>query len=117
ARILYSRPDHELGHFEQVSGQNTALMIQSVRTMNLRKLLLRVLLISFGAAAVFGAGGVMLASSTATWRVVSTCIATGGAALVLMLAAWLAGKEKSQSAGVLAAAIVVVEYHFALLFM
>jgi hypothetical protein len=80
--------------------------------MPLRSILLRVLFWSLALSAVFGAGGILLASQDheAVWRVAATSMATAGAALLLLLASWGMDKPVSRPASLLAVTLVVIEY-------
>ena len=81
--------------------------------MPFRRLLLRILFISLAAAAIFGAAGVLFASSDGIGRIVTTCIATASAALLLLATGLLAKREKASALA--AAAMTIAEYLLALM--
>jgi len=78
--------------------------------MPLRSILLRVLFWSLALSAVFGAGGILLASHDALWHVAATSITTAGAALLLLFASAKMDKPVSRPASLLAVTLVVIEY-------
>lgn len=79
--------------------------------MDLRKTLLRVLFGSLAAAALLGAGGVLMAANNdAVWRIAGTCMLTAGAALCLLGASWVGDKSKSETVIAASATLIVIEY-------
>src|SRR5688572_22427184 len=77
---------------------------------NLRKLLLRVMLASLGAAAVIGALAMLVFDHAIVWRVVGTTIATAVAAGLMMSMSMLADRERCHTAGVVGMGAVVAEF-------
>lgn len=78
--------------------------------MPLRKILLRVLLWSLGAAALFGAGGILLAEFEAIWRIAGTAFWTAVCAGLMVLFSLLSDRARTREAGLAGLALVVVEY-------
>jgi hypothetical protein len=78
--------------------------------MPLRKLLLRVLLVSLALAAVFGAGGVLLAEFDAIWRIAWTAFWTAISAGIMLLASLAVDRPAARLAGLAALALVTAEY-------
>ncbi|HEX8525010.1 MAG TPA: hypothetical protein VF669_22355, partial [Tepidisphaeraceae bacterium] len=76
--------------------------------MPLRKILAGVLLVSLGAAAVFGAAGILMSSNSGGWQIVSTCITTAVVAVVMLLLVRIT-QENPLSLGV-GSALVLIEY-------
>jgi hypothetical protein len=83
--------------------------------MKLRKLLLRVMLVSLAAAAAVGVLAVLFFRQEVTARVVGTAITTAVAAGLMMVLSLLADREKFRSSGTLGMAAVVAEYLLGLL--
>jgi hypothetical protein len=77
---------------------------------NLRKLLLRVMLVSLGAAAVIGALAMLAFDHGIVWRVVGTTVATAVAAGLMMSMSMLADRERCHTAGVVGMGAVVAEF-------
>ena len=78
--------------------------------MTLRKLLLRVMLWSLGAAAAAGVIAVLFSSQSIIFRVVGTAMTTAVAAGLMIALSLLADREKCRTAGTLGMAVVVAEY-------
>jgi hypothetical protein len=82
--------------------------------MNLRRLLLRTMLISLAIAAVIGAGSVLILPAGEVWRIFGTGILTAVACAILLPISLLTDKPKSRRAGLLGVALVVIEYLLAM---
>jgi hypothetical protein len=82
--------------------------------MNLRRVLLRVMLISLAIAAVVGAASVLVLPSGEVWRIFGTGILTAAACGILLPVSLLTDKPKSRSQGLLGMAIVLIEYLLAM---
>ncbi len=67
--------------------------------MNLRQILLRLMLWSLGIGAVLGAVAVLFTSYSVMWRVVSTCLVTALAALLILGCSMLMDKPRVRGAG------------------
>jgi hypothetical protein len=78
--------------------------------MTFRKVLLRVVFWALGLAACFGAAGVIFAGHDTLWRIVGTCAATAGGALVILGVSRLLDLEATWILGVMAIALTVAEY-------
>jgi hypothetical protein len=79
--------------------------------MPLRKILLRVMFCSLGAAAAGGAISILLLpEQESVWRILGTALLTAGAAAVMLAASLLIDKPKSRSTGLLGFALVIIEY-------
>jgi hypothetical protein len=75
-----------------------------------RKVLLRVVFWALGLAACFGAAGVIFAGHDTLWRIVGTCAATAVGALLMLAASRQLEQETTWHPGVMAVALIVVEY-------
>jgi hypothetical protein len=75
-----------------------------------RKVLLRIVFWALGLAASFGAAGVIFAGHDTLWRIVGTCAATAGGALLLLAASRQLGKEATWLPGAMAVSLIVTEY-------
>jgi rRNA maturation protein Nop10 len=82
--------------------------------MTLRRLLLRIMLISLAVAAALGAGSVLLLPAGDVWRIFGTGILTAAACGILLPISLLTDKPKSRSAGLLGMAIILIEYLLAM---
>ena len=78
--------------------------------MPLRKLLLRILLVSLALAALFGAGGVLLAEFDAMWRVAGTAFWTAVCAAILLGASIAVDRPAARLAGLAGIALVTAQY-------
>src|SRR5437588_9539092 len=78
--------------------------------MPLRKLVLRIMLVSLGLAAAAGASAVFVGGRELVWRIVLMGIATAVACGLLLAAAMLVDGERSRPAGLLGMAAIVAEY-------
>ena len=78
--------------------------------MIFRKLLLRVMLVSLGVAAVVGALAMLLFDHGIVWRIVGTTVTTAVAAGLMMAMSALADREKCHTAGVVGMGMVVGEF-------
>jgi len=83
--------------------------------MKLRKLLLRVMLCSLGAAALAGVVAMLFFRGEIIARVVGTALTTAVAAGLMMALSLLADRERCRSAGTVGMAAVVAEYLLGLL--
>ena len=80
------------------------------RQMTFRKVLLRIVFWALGLAACFGAAGVIFAGHDTLWRIVGTCAATAGGAVVILGVSRLLDLEATWILGVMAIALTVAEY-------
>ncbi|MCX6922270.1 MAG: hypothetical protein NT154_03480 [Verrucomicrobia bacterium] len=87
-------------------GENQAAMY--------RKVLLRIVFGALGLAAFFGAAGVIFAGHDAIWRIVGTCAATAGGALLMLGASQQLEKEATWLPGIMSVALIAIEYLAAL---
>lgn len=78
--------------------------------MSLRKLLLRVMLISLGAAAALGTMAILLSSTDTIWRICGTAGATAAAAGLMIAASILMDRPNGRNAGMLALGVILLEY-------
>jgi len=78
--------------------------------MPLRKLVLRIMLVSLGLVAAAGASAVFVAGHALVWRIVLTGICTAVACGLLLAASMLVDGEKSRTAGLLGMAAIISEY-------
>jgi hypothetical protein len=83
--------------------------------MNLRRILLRVMLISLALAALVGAASVLVLPAGDVWRIFGTGILTAGACAILLPVSLLTDKPKWRAAGLAAMAAVLIEYLLSLL--
>jgi hypothetical protein len=79
-----------------------------------RKVLLRVVFWALGLAAGFGAVGVIFAGHDTLWRIVGTCVATAVGAFLTLAASRHLDRETTWLSGVMAIALIVIEYLAAL---
>src|SRR3712207_6105551 len=80
-----------------------------------RKVLLRVLLWSIGAAALLGVWGVLTTSSSkGVWRIFSTAMLTGMCAGLMLAASAAMDNQRQRCAGLMGMAVVVAEFAMAL---
>jgi hypothetical protein len=75
-----------------------------------RKVLLRIVFWALGLAACFGAAGVIFAGHDTLWRIVGTCAATAAGAFLLLAASRQLDQETTWLPGVMAVALIVIEY-------
>jgi hypothetical protein len=78
--------------------------------MNLRRVLLRVMLISLAVAAVVGAASVLILPAGEVWRIFGTGILTAAGCGILLPVSLLTDKPKSRAAGLLGMGIILLEY-------
>ncbi len=84
-------------------------------TMELRKLLLKIMLWSLGFAAFTGVGAVLLQGGELAWRVVGTGLVTAAASGLLISILQLLDRKKTRAAGLLGMGAVVAEFVMALM--
>src|ERR1035437_847078 len=75
-----------------------------------RKVLLRVVFWALGLAACFGAAGVIFAGHDTLWRIVGTCAATAAGAFLMLAASRRLDQETTWLSGVMAVALIVIDY-------
>ena len=75
-----------------------------------RKVLLRIVFWALGLAACFGAAAVIFAGHDTLWRIVGTCAATAGGALLILAASRQLDQEATWLPGVMAMSLIVTEY-------
>jgi hypothetical protein len=75
-----------------------------------RKVLLRVVFWALGLAVCFGAAGVIFAGHDTLWRIVGTCAATATGAFLMLAASRQLDQETTWLSGVMAVALIVIEY-------
>lgn len=75
--------------------------------MTLRQILLRVMLIALGAAALAGVSGVLMASGDALWRVTGTAICTAFAAGLLLPVSLLIDRPNMRAAGLCGMGVLI----------
>ncbi len=75
-----------------------------------RTVLLRIVFWALGLAACFGAAGVIFAGHDTLWRIVGTCAATAAGAFLLLPASRQLDQEATRLPGVMAIALIVIEY-------
>jgi hypothetical protein len=78
--------------------------------MTIQKILLRVVFGSLALAACFGAAAVIFAGHDTLWRIGGTCVATAFGALLLFGSSNLLEREATRQPGLLATALVIMEY-------